>query len=361
MASFHLAFGKDEILGGSLDIHKIPRVRDGIYGNSNSWIGDSTNSFIGISLGATPVSVGQIAFGRDNTGTYFDRTAGTFTIQYTTVPNPNESTPASEWITIGTIAHEAGVNDQPRDAGILSQARRHAFNFPPVQATGVRIITPGSGIASGAAIDELEVAAFAPAPLKLEVTGGGMDFGTNIALAANGGMAFAKDLLGGGSYAPTHTMGNLNDGVYGNSNSWIGDTEDSFAGVRFATPNTIAKIAFGRDNTGTYSDRSSGYYLVQYTKDPAPDATTPETSWFDIGPVFLDAADVGRGLRHEYSFAPVAGVTGVRIITPGNGIVTGNAIDELEVYAVPEPTSGALALLGVMMIGSRALRRNRYP
>ena len=30
------AFGKDEIAGGSLPIHKIPNVRDGIYGNSNS-------------------------------------------------------------------------------------------------------------------------------------------------------------------------------------------------------------------------------------------------------------------------------------------------------------------------------------
>ena len=245
----------------------------------------------------------------------------------------------------------------PPEATCSSSARRHAFNFPEVQATGVRIITPGSGFAGGAAIDELEVAAFAPAPLTLQGTSGFMNPDTNIALAINGGTAFAKDVILGGTLAPTHTIPNLNDGIYGNANSWIGDSEDSFAGIRFATPNTIAKIAFGRDNTGAFADRASGYYLVQYTREANPDGATPEASWFDIGPVFIDGAGFDKALRHEYAFTPVAGVTGVRVIVPGNGMGTGAAIDELEVYAVPEPAGGALVLLGGALLGSRGFRR----
>ncbi len=38
------AFGLDEIGAGGLPIHKVPNIRDGIFGNSNSWIGDSLDS-----------------------------------------------------------------------------------------------------------------------------------------------------------------------------------------------------------------------------------------------------------------------------------------------------------------------------
>ena len=77
------AFGFDEIGGGSIPIHKIPNVRDGIFGNPNSWIGDSLNSFVGLNFGATAVPVNHMAWGRDNTGTFGDRTAGTYTMHYT--------------------------------------------------------------------------------------------------------------------------------------------------------------------------------------------------------------------------------------------------------------------------------------
>ena len=333
------AFGKDEIGGGGLPIHKIPNVRDGIYGNSNSWIGDSLNSFIGISLGATPVSIGRIAFGRDNTATYFDRTAGLYTLEYTTDPNPTAGTIA--WTTIGTINHAPG------DPGVLSTSRRHAWNFAPVNATGIRLTVPGSSFTDGADIDELEVAAFAPAPFTLQTVGGTMGLG-NVAL---GGTAFAKDVLPG--YAE-HTIPHLNDGIYGNANSWIGNSLDSFAGVTFTSPSTIDRIAFGRDNTPFYADRSDGYYLVQYSVIPGANETTPDIGWTDIGPLYIDPLDPNRALRHEYSFGAVAGATALRIVAPGDGIASGTAIDELEVYGVvPEPGTAALLALG----GIVALRR----
>lgn len=344
------AFGKDEIGAGTLPQHKIPNVRDSVYGNSNSWIGDSANSFIGISFGAVPLSVGQIAFGRDNTGTFFDRTEGAYTLQYTTTPSPDATTPDGSWLTIGSITQTQN------DAGVYSSSRRHAFDFLAVSATGMRLITPGSSFASGACIDELEFAPFAPAPLTLQLTGGTMNSATNIALDANGAIAFAKDLIGNGSFSPTHAIPNLNDGIYGNANSWIGETEDSFAGVRFANPQEIRGVAFGRDNTAQFGDRADGYYLIQYTTVSSPDASTPDSSWNNIGPAFLDASDPNRALRHEYSFAPVSGATGLRIITPGVGLTSGRAIDELEIYAVPEAGSAALACVGVAMLFRRRRR-----
>ena len=56
--------------------------------------------------------------------------------------------------------------------------------------------------------------------LQLEEIGG-VGFATNYARQA-GATAFAKDLLGNGQYAPTHTIPNLNNGTYGNGSSWIG-------------------------------------------------------------------------------------------------------------------------------------------
>ena len=53
----------------------------------------------------------------------------------------------------------------------------------------------------------------------------------------------------------------------------------------------------------------------------------------------------------------IAGATGLRVITPGSGGADGRAIDELEVYAVPEPGSALLALTGLATMISRG-RRN---
>jgi len=338
------AFGKDEILGGSLPIHKIPNVRDGIYGNSNSWIGDSPDSFIGVSFGGTPVPVAQFAFGRDNTGQFADRSGGTFTLQYTTTPNPDVNTPADQWLNIGAITQSSN------DGGAFSSAKRHAFSFPSVNATGMRVLTP-----DGADIDELEfTSVFVKPTITLALVGGSLDPVKDIALDQNGGVAFAKDVLQG---FPAHNIPHLNDGIYGNPNSWIGNSEDAFAAVKFALPQQINRIAFGRDNTGQFLDRADGYYLVQYTKDLNPDASTPDANWLTIGPVFIDAAAADRELRHEYTFDPVAGATALRLIAPGNGIGSGRAIDELEVYAIPEPGSALLLVAGGALAGLRRRRR----
>lgn len=346
------AFGLDEIGGGSIPIHKIPNVRDGLFGNPNSWIGDSLNSYVGLTFGST-VSVGRVAWGRDNTGTFADRTAGLYTVHYTQVSGGGSSLavtgdPTTGWAVAGSVNYVSnGVVGSP-----LSMSLRHEWGFAAVQATAIRLTVPGSSFADGGAIDELEAYAPSAPALTLVTTGGTMDAATNLGLTST---AFAKDLLGGGAFAPTHTIGGLNDGVYGNANSWIGDSEASFAGLNFNGSYAIQGVAFGRDNTGNFGDRAAGTYLLQYTNVASPGAGTADSDWTTLGSIYYDAAGLDTADRHEYSFAPVT-ATGLRLMVSGNGMDGGIAIDELEVYAVPEPGVGVLALAAAGMVAGRRRR-----
>ena len=349
------AFGLDEIGGGTIPIHKIPNIRDGLFGNPNSWIGDSPDSFVGLNFGTTAVTVNHVAWGRDNTGTFGDRTAGIYTLHYTSVPSPGAGLavtgdPSTGWATIGSLNYAYQGNDDA--AGPIAMSRRHAWAFPSVNATGIRLTVPGSSFASGAAVDELE-AFSAPftTPISLVTTGGSMDVATNLALT---GTAFARDLIAGGAFPAHDSIGNLNDGLYGNDNSWIGDTAGSFAGIAFGAAAMIDRIAFGRDNTGTFGDRAGGAYVLQYTTAPGPDASTPDGSWLTIGNIWVDGDGLTSADRKEYSFAPVT-ATGVRLLVGGVGTASGRAIDEFEVYAVPEPSAMAVLTLG----GLGLLRRRR--
>lgn len=344
------AFAKDLIGNGAhAPTHTIPNLTNGAFGNSNSWIGNTPNSFCGVSFGATAVTIGSVAWGRDNTGSFSDRTQGTYTLQYTTVPSPNVATPDGSWTTIGSVAYPSNTS---------TWSVRHAWSFTAVNATGIRLLVPAD-----ACIDELEAGPYiAPPPpptpvFKLMATGGNMDNATNMALGAT---PFAKDLVGNGIYAPTHTVAGINDGIYGNPNSWIGETSGSFAGVGFPSLRLIGRVAWGRDNTGTYFDRAEGVYTVQYTTVLNPTNATPAGSWTTIGTITMDASVGSPASRHLLEFAPV-NASGIRIITPGAGVGSGACIDELEIYApvnpdvtwsaaltsreiIPPPSSVALAI-----------------
>ncbi len=142
-----LAFAKD-LLPGYAPTHTIPNLNNGSSGNPSSWIGNSTNSFCGINLGPTPLPLASFAFARDNTAAFTDRTSGTYTVQYTTSPNPSAATPSTAWTTIGILTYGAAV---PPTFNLPSL--RHRYRFPTVAATGLRLICSTSGIC----IDELEL------------------------------------------------------------------------------------------------------------------------------------------------------------------------------------------------------------
>ncbi|HMO51042.1 MAG TPA: choice-of-anchor D domain-containing protein [Kiritimatiellia bacterium] len=325
LATNGTAFALNEI---GVAPHTIAGVNDGIYGNSSSWIGGTPSSFVGITFGAATARLHKVAFGRDNLGNFTDRALGLYTLQYTTVANPDQNTPDGSWTTIGTLDYQSAGG-----ALFTNPAIRHAFTFDHVWATGFRIKMDSA--TDFIAIDEIEL--YRP-PSGLSLSGGGLTLlaegGTfdpnNL---ATGGVAFAKDELG----TPPHTIGGVNDGVYGNSSSWIAGSSNSFIGISLGTsPVTVGRIAFGRDNTGNLEDRVFATYTLQYTTNAAPDNATPDSSWTTIGVMvyaFPDGPDFAYpARRHEFSFTPVS-ATGIRLAISGAAEAdTMVAIDEIELY-----------------------------
>ena len=148
LAATGTAFAKD-VLQPPNPLHTIPNLNDQLFGNGESWIGNSANSFAGISFGANPIRVSSIAFGRDNTANGFtDRTLGTYTLQFTKVANPSASTPEADWTTIGTLEYQSAGG-----AKFDLPWKRHRYTFDEVSATGIRLVAQSSGIC----IDELEL------------------------------------------------------------------------------------------------------------------------------------------------------------------------------------------------------------
>lgn len=320
------AFAKDVLPGAAA--HTIAHLNDGTYGNGSSWIANSAHSFAGVSLGATPVRISEFAFGRDNQGVFDDRCLTRYTLQFTTVANPDAATPDASWTTIGTLDYfsAGGTN-------FAAPALLHRYAFTPVMATGLRLVA----VAADTGIDEIEIY-----PQSGIVLNGG-----GLALLSEGG-TFAPDNLARSATAtpfadgvivgnPAHSIAHLNDGQYGNDFSWLNDIPAPFAGIALGASRRVNQIAFGRDNTGVFSgDRTFGLFTLQYTNVANPSAAMPAASWNTIGTLDyqfaggLNFATPSR--RHVFRFNPVT-ATALRLI----GSTGNNAIDELEIYGqLPE-------------------------
>ena len=318
-------FAKDLINDGGFAAHQIAHINDGIFGNSNSWIGNSEGSFVGIAF-AEAFEFQSLAFGRDNGGEaqeFTDRSVGTYVVQFTEALNPDENTPDEEWDTLDTL-------DYSRAGGLLSKPHlRHRYNFEQIEATGIRIIT-----FNGACIDEIEIYAQpgevqTPLPTLRPVLEGGEFVANNL---AEGATPFTNGDLGPDLGIAFHIAANLNDLIYGNSNSWIGNSPTPFGGINLgATAVTVQSFAFGRDNLGSFPDRNQGTYTVQTTTVANPDETTPDESWETIGLIiYSGAGPANPALRHAFNMSAPVEITGLRLLTPA-----GAAIDELEIYADP--------------------------
>ncbi|MDB6109306.1 MAG: hypothetical protein JWR69_1056 [Pedosphaera sp.] len=156
------AFAQDSI-GVPFDIAKL---NDGLYGNGNAWIAGSDFSFFGISFNTT-VSIGALAFGRDNTGVMTDRTLGNhFLVEYTTTPNPDAGTRDSLWLPLTDFDYTV---NPPGDSSV-----RHLYTLGfNLDVTGIRVRNNPLPIQTGdqgnlvgdyAAIDEFELYSAVPEP-----------------------------------------------------------------------------------------------------------------------------------------------------------------------------------------------------
>lgn len=82
----------------------------------------------------------------------------------------------------------------------------------------------------------------------------------NVALASRG----AKATSNGDFVHPLHKLEQINDGKFGNANSWIsGKNSDGWVQIELAEPTKIHSIKWGRDRLGKYKDRLAIGYRIE--------------------------------------------------------------------------------------------------
>jgi len=123
-------------------------------------------------------------------------------------------------------------------------AVRNIDRFAPVLAKYIRF-TINKTTAGEPCIDELEIWTVGPQS-------------RNIALGAK---ATSSGNLPG---YPIHKLEHINDGLYGNSHSWISDVGGrGWVQIDLKEPAKIDRVVWGRDREGTYADRLAVGYSIE--------------------------------------------------------------------------------------------------
>lgn len=125
------------------------------------------------------------------------------------------------------------------------QARENTDRFTPVAARALRFTVEATNNREPC-LDELEV---------FDVNG------SNLALASTGaGVTSSGDTV----VADRHDLRYVNDGVYGNSRSWMSNTVGKGqVTITFPEARTIDRVKWGRDRTGKFKDRLATAYTIE--------------------------------------------------------------------------------------------------
>ncbi len=209
--------------------HRLEHINDGQYGNSHSWISDEPGR--GWVLFELPekARVGKVIWGRDREGKFADRLATAYTL-------------------------EAGLSLDAMTTLISVAPLRPAVNprqttdrFDPVVAQRLRL-SISACTSLQPCLDELEVFTSEPEP-------------RNIALASAGTKVTASSTL---PDSPIHQLKHINDGVYGNANSWISNEEgQGWIELEFSSPQKIDRVVWGRDREEKFVDRLATDYRIE--------------------------------------------------------------------------------------------------
>ena len=148
-------------------------------------------------------------------------------------------------------------------------ARENSERFTPEDATAVRLTILKTNSLEPC-IDELE--AITPD-------------GRNVAAASNGATASAS----GSRVSPNrHELRLVNDGVYGNSSSWMSDSNGSGTlTITFAKTERIERVIWGRDREGKFTDRLATEYRLE--------AQTADGKWKTVA----DSSDRNPLVKNE--------------------------------------------------------------
>ena len=209
------------------DIHRLEYINDGKYGNRHSWMADEAGR--GWVLFELPeaVRIGKINWGRDREGTFTDRLVTAYTL---------EAGPALDAMTrlVVVLPPRPAVN-----------AAMNTDRFAPVQARRLRFtIKETSNLEP--CIDELEV-------FDTEAR--------NVALASAGTTVTSS---GATVVADRHELRQINDGLYGNSRSWMSNEKGKgWVVLEFPEERFIERVVWGRDREAKFSDRLATNYVIE--------------------------------------------------------------------------------------------------
>lgn len=140
-----------------------------------------------------------------------------------------------------------GHDEPSTDLLPMVSAARNQDDFSPSRARFVRFVIDETSNKSEPCLDELEVY--------------GPDLETNLALAGLGVKATASSLLPG---FPIHQVEHINDGVHGNSKSWISN-EPGKGWVTLELPAEVElrRVIWGRDREQVFTDRVPTNYRIE--------------------------------------------------------------------------------------------------
>lgn len=126
----------------------------------------------------------------------------------------------------------------------MVNARLNVERFTPLKAKRLRLTIKATNNLEPC-IDELEV----------------FDSnGKNVALSSVGTKPTAS---GSTTVADRHELRFVNDGVYGNSRSWMADRATGWIAIEFAEEHTIERVVWSRDREGKFTDRLATNYVIE--------------------------------------------------------------------------------------------------
>lgn len=161
-----------------------------------------------------------------------------------------------------------------------------------------------------------------------------------------------------------HDPSFINDGQYGNGRSWIGQTPNSWLKIDLGGIQLVDRITFGRDRLGGFDDRDPGQFLIDVAVFDAVYANGDDSNdAFEYTNV-VDSAALGfSGFISGPETVVIDFDTPISAryikMTIANATPFAAAIDEVQIFPVPEPSSALLTALGLIGLGARRRSSSR--
>ncbi len=284
--------------------HRIAHLNDGQYGNSYSWIPEgASKEWAQIELSQV-AKVSRVVLSRDRTGQHSDRVPMDFEVLV--------SMDGREWRSVrrieGSVAVVAAGRAIQGPEPLLPPA-------PPPPRAGNRPLPESvGGAASLNAVRQDEL--------------GFANLALNPSAKANASSVYMDGRLA------IHQVRHLNDGLLGNSHSWISRQEPSWAEIDLGEVYWVWKVAFGSDSLQQYSDRAATTFSIlaacEYERESKARVWTV---------VYRHTSGEPVHIRREHKFQPVC-ARWIRLVidTASAGQVR---IDEVEVFGQKDAISAA--------------------